>query len=167
VVNHVSQFADAAGLHQARMAAIMTVRTPAFIFVDDTDTFLGRQKIPWGLVFGAEKIESDGQEQAQAVEPKACSLAAHLYQPHLIHRAICNTVAARKVLQYLPHGEYYTEWLLYFFIAAWRGAERERGDFYLWKKQADGMHTKVGQAIQNTSLWLLKNHQRVLADLQK
>lgn len=149
------------------MQAIQQVDTPAFVFVDDTDAFLGQEAIPVGLIFGREKIQARSQNVYQVIEPHGWSYTAHLYQPRLIHRAICNTEAAKKVLQHLPQGEYYTEWLLYFFIAAWRGAQRVPGDFYCWKKEATGMHTQVGQAIQNTSLWLLQNHRRVLAELQK
>lgn len=167
LVNHVSQFDSAAALHHARMAAIQKVTTPAFVFVDDTDAFFGGSRVPEGLAYGGETIYAVAADTLEHVTPKAWSAAEHLYQPHLIHRAICNTAAAKKVLEYLPQGDYYTEWLLYYFVAANRGAEMVAGDFYHWAKETNGMHTQVSTAIGNTSLWLLQNHRRVLAELKK
>jgi hypothetical protein len=165
-LNHVSTFHDAAGLHSARLQALGRVTTPAFIFVDDSDKFLGQPSLPAGLHLGDEIIDSPSTSQLQVVSAAPYDAQSHISSPTLVHRAICNTAAAKKVAEYLPIGDYYTEWLLYYFIAAWRGAVLQPGSLYLWKKELGGMHTKVQQAIMNTQLWLMQNHKRVLKALQ-
>jgi hypothetical protein len=169
VLNYVSHFSDASGLLQARLAALRKVSTPAFCFVDDADhvTFkAGLPAVPQGLLYGTESVVSAASGATHYLPCKPWSLNAHLGCPTLVHRAVCNTQAAHVVAQYLPQGDYHVEWLLYFFIAAWRGAQPSEDFLYTWHKKAIGMHTRMLRASMNTSLWLLQNHRRVLQALQ-
>ena len=165
-VNHISQFDDAQGLHAARLFALTKVTTDSFIFVDTEDRFLAVPCVPKGLLYGDELINCLASGHQQTVVSKPWSFDLHLSRPYLIHRAICNTHVAKAVAAHLPQGEYDTTWMLYFLIAAWRGAQYQPSNLYVWNKLATGMHTKVGQAFRNSSVWLLQNHRRVLAALQ-
>lgn len=165
VLNHVSQFADAAGLLQARIEAIGKVATPAFVFVDDADTVDCPHTVPQGLLYGHESVLQP-HKLTRCLPPTAWSLDTHLGNPYLVHRAVCNTRAAQSVACLLPTGDYHIEWLLYFFIAAWRGAQPSADFHYTWHKKATGMHTQMLQASINTSLWLIANYQRILRQLR-
>jgi hypothetical protein len=166
LLNHISHFDNAQGLHAARMAALQQVATPAFIFVDDTDSFLGPVSVPKGLCLGDEWVDFIDAPPLLAPQ-KHYNTERHFTSPTFIHRAICNTQAAKQVAAHLPQGEYYTEWLLYYFIAAWRGVVHPPGALYQWRKESGGMHTQVHQAMMNTQLWLMQNHKRVLAALRQ
>jgi hypothetical protein len=167
VLNHISVFNDAQGLHAARLLALSKVTTPSFIFVDSTDEFLNHAVLPECLVYGEELVNCLATGQQHTVLSKPWALDLHLGNPSLIHRAICNTRLAQAVAAHLPQGEYDTTWMLYLLMAAWRGAQYQIGPLYRWNKLATGMHTQVAQAFRNSSVWLLQNHRRVLATLQQ
>ena len=162
---HVSQF-DVTGLMAARYAALAKVQTPMCAFVDVGDALLHiPAQVPAGLLYGAEEVFNVAQQQLSTVPPTPYSQAAHRCNPLLIHRAIFNTRVAQAVAQLLPTG-LSMEWLLYYFVAAWRGAQLTPAPLYRWQRQATGMHLQVNQAVGASALWLLQNQARVLATLR-
>lgn len=166
LVHHESRFSDSAGLHAARLAALSKVETECFIFVDDDDPFVTPIMRTEGIVYGAERITTD-HGQISRIEPvQPWSIDMHKAYPFLIHRAVCNTKAAKSVCKLLPSGEYWTEHLLYFFLAAWKQPTEVEEVIYEWIPRPFGCNTKSYQAMKNSQMFILKNEQLILNTLR-
>ena len=175
-LQHVSQFdrpspsgqvCRATALHNARLDALARVASPMCAFVDVGDQLLHvPTAVPTGLLHGIEHIYSVPSQSLTVVPATPWTAARHATCAHLIHRAVCCTQTAQAVAQLLPRGLFYTEWLLYYFVAAWRGAQLTPAPLYRWQRQATGMHLQVNQAVGASALWLLQNQARVLATLR-
>ncbi len=162
---HVSTFRDAAGLLDARMAAIDRVETERFFFLDDDDDlphdFAGVLaeclSHPEPLVYTDEVIRTGGQEQVRVGGPY--SQAAHAADALLVHHlAVCDTKAAKEVAPTLPRGEYGFEPMFYWALAK-RGARHVPRVGYIWNAGHGGMHRtpSVTRSMVNARAWAKEN----------
>lgn len=118
-------------LHLQRMLSIFMVQTPYFTWVDVDDPIPDgiRPPVLKGLLYGRETITYlDWPKRAltpnyKVIEPKLFYFEGLMRDPKLIHKAMVNTALARKVVEQLPNGDYYTEMLFYGILGLWRGVE--------------------------------------------
>jgi hypothetical protein len=165
--NHVSTITNMAELHRERLASLAGVKTPLFVWVDDDDPFVWNvpQSNFAGLQHGDEVVYTNNNQMSELMAYGAWDAETHLGTPLLIHKAICNTQQALRVASKLPQGDHYTEHLLYYLLAAWRGAENLSCVTTHWYKRQAGFHGVADQAQKNTVLWLMQNRNRVLGEL--
>lgn len=162
---HVSAFHDAAGLLDARFAAIGRVETERFFFLDDDDDLPADfgdvlsecLQHPEPLIYTDEVIRTGGQEHTRRGGPY--SQAAYAADPTLIHHlAVCDTAAAREVIPTLPRGEYGFEPMFYWELAK-RGARHVPRVGYIWHAGHGGMHRtpSITRAMVNALVWTKEN----------
>lgn len=163
VLNYISTFTDAVGLHKSRLASLEDIETPYFFWLDVDDPVPENLIIPdKGVVYG-DYLANTCQGQVQKKEVYGNWVAnKHKVAPLFIHKAICNTTKAKAIARLLPAGEYWTEWLLYYFLALKFGATYNSDLKLIWNKQQSGMHGLVHRATQNSLLWILQNEKRIL-----
>ncbi len=161
---HVSTF-DNLGLFKSRADALNKVDTGMFAFVDVGDYLLYIPTVvPSGLLYGDEHILIPNSSKVHVSESEQYTTDYHLKSAKLIHRAVCNTKVAKSVLKKIEIGEF-QEWVLYYFIAAWKGAEQLKEPFYKWVRQETGLSYSADTIIQNSMIYLEKNKDRVLREL--
>jgi hypothetical protein len=163
VLNYVSTFENAEGLHKSRLASLEDIATPYFFWLDVDDPVPEKLVAPTkGLVYG-DYLANTCQGQILVKEVYGDWVADfHKVKPLFIHKAICSTAKARAIAKLLPRGEYWTEWLLYYFLALKFGATYDPELKFIWNKQQSGMHGLVHKATQNSLLWILQNEKRIL-----
>ena len=168
VLNHVSEFDDAAGLLRENVRAIQKVTTPYFCLHDWDDPAPVIPGTPGanGILYGDYIYKSKGTGGREAVMPTPDWTAEkHLANYLFVHRAVCNTAHAKRILPLLPEGEFLYFFLLYFLLADNFGAVYDPFFWSCWDKQETGMHRKIGTARRNTHAWLLAHREEVKARL--
>ena len=161
---HSSRFNDAAGLLEARFAAMARVQTPWFFFLDDDD------ELPEGYADVLDQCMSAGAPLAYTDEiirtPRGdhrrtgqpYSQEAHKANNMLVHHlAVCQTEQALNALNKLPRGQYGFEPLFYWELAK-SGAAYIPEAGYIWNVNA-GMHRNpsVRLGMARSTLWGVAN----------
>jgi len=166
VVSHVSTFSDAAGLLNARIAALDKVLTERFFFLDDDDVLpdnyldVLERCIDTGaaVAYTNELIRlEDGTERVRKSGPY--SQSAHFSDFMLIHHlAVCRTDAARRAAAVIPRGTYGAESLL-FFQAAKEGAQWVDEIGYVWVPKKTGLSNHPSLLIGHiqSATWASRN----------
>lgn len=167
VVPHVSRFSDAAGLLEARMAALQRVRTEWFFFLDDDDDLpadylrvLERCTSTGAtLAYTDETIRLPAQLDGKVPEFRRRSApysqAAHLRDPLLVHHlAVCRTDVALRAARAIPRGTYAVEPLLYWQVAK-EGAAYVDEVGYIWNRGPAGLsrHPTLSRGLVQALLW--------------
>ena len=164
--NYVSKFDDCAGLHKSKLDAIFKIKTPYFFFQDYDDPLPNNYPVPEkSIVYGDffTRYVASGHIKRTVAEP--WSESWHLKNPLMVHKAICNTAAARAVASLLPQGEFLTEPLLYFFMCKAYGFTYDPSLEFIWNKSPKGLHTKAEKSISNAVAWIKQNQDAVLSKL--
>lgn len=161
VVPYISEFSDPAGLLAARCAAIKTVTTPWFFFLDDDD------ELPVDYLRVLDLCVTSGKPLAYTNEKviyrgRSLVRRSGLYcqQAHLTnityvhHLSVCRTDCALDALNVIPRGNYGVEPLLYFEMAK-SGAAWIDEIGYHWNTSGRGMsmHPLMLSAMNNSSTW--------------
>ena len=146
MVPHVSTFSTAAGLLDARLAALEMIQTEWFFYLDDDDALpenylsvLDRcMSTGAPLAYTNELIRNeDGTERVRKSGPY--SQDAHVADFMLVHHlAVCRTEAAKRAAAAIPRGTYGTESLLFFQVAK-GGAQWIDEVGYIWSPKATGL----------------------------
>lgn len=170
--NHVSKFNDHKGLHKARLDSLRGITTPYWIYVDSDDPLPDGVREPNGsaILYGQEKRHLLFKNCVVHMPTRPFSWLRHIKEPHVIHKAICNTYYAQKVIEYLPQeGAYLTEALIFTLLSQWRGSEIDKNFNYNWNVREGGCHTwpDVHEAVINTSKWLIENGKNTLKELMQ
>lgn len=173
VVNHVSAFTDAAGLLDARLAALGKVRTEWFFFLDDDDAlppdYLRVLDLCVGvgapLAYTDELIRMpayfDGHVPEFRRKSGPYSQEAHLQDALLVHHlAVCNTDAAQRAARIIPRGTYAVEPLLYWQVAK-EGAAYVDEVGYIWQRRKTGLsrHPTLTRGLVRAMLWAQEHRQ--------
>lgn len=146
VLPYVSIFHDAAGLLEARMAAIRKVRTPYFFFLDDDDALPDDFDRVLALCLGAGAAVAYTNELVRFPDGREVVRRSAPYDRKnwqrsitVIHRlAVCRTDAALRAMEKVPRGCYGFEPLMYPEIAR-EGAAWIDEVGYIWQQRQDGM----------------------------
>lgn len=157
VVGHVSTFADAAGLLDARLAALEKVRTEWFFFLDDDDELPPDYLRVLERCVGAGTPLAYTDESINGVRRRSApySQGAHLRDALLVHHlAVCRTDAARRAARLIPRGTFAVEPLLYWQVAK-EGATYIDEVGYLWHRRAAGLsrHPTLTRGLVRSMLW--------------
>lgn len=144
-------------MHFAFCKAIELVTTPFFTFVDDDDPFPSYPETieDVGITFGDNYINQRGHTCGYAF--KGWTFKEHMKNSTLIHRAICKTEDAQRILRPVAREPIYTEHWLYAHLAKESGYYYDNSYVAIWNKKNTGLHTKVRQVIENTQA-LFKKH---------
>lgn len=165
IVNHVSQFADAKGLLDARLEAIGKVQTKWFFFLDDDDELPEDYprildkciSVKTPLAYTDELITSeDGASKIRKSE--SYSEDKFIRNRTLIHHlAVCKTDAALKASKVIPRGTYAIENLLFFQIAK-QGATYIDEIGYIWhRRQGLHKHHSIAVGFVQSAIWANRN----------
>lgn len=165
VVPHVSSFEDAAGLLDARLAALRNVDTEWFFYLDDDDELpvgyaaaLDRcMAVSTPLAYTHELIGLPGARQLRRSAPY--SQDAHITDPMLLHHlVVCRTEAALRAAEVIPRGTYAVEPLLFFQVAK-EGATLVDEVGYIWNRKPGGLsyHPSLTRGMVWASLWAKEN----------
>ena len=166
VMTHVSRFRDAAGLLDARVAAVQRVETDWFFFLDDDDELPADYLRVIDLCVAAgtpiaytdEIITRD--DRSQTVRRGApYSEDGFVANSTLIHHlAVCRTEAARRAAAVIPRGTYAVENLLFFEIAK-GGATYVPEIGYIWHRRKTGLnrHPSVVIGLVRSTCWANRN----------
>ena len=167
VVGHVSAFSDAAGLLDARLAALEKVRTEWFFFLDDDDELPAdhlrvlERCVSAGapLAYTDELIRMpayfDGHVPEFRRKSGPYSQDAHLRDALLVHHlAVCRTDAALRAARIIPRGTYAVEPLLYWQVAK-EGAAYVDEVGYIWTRGRTGLsrHPTLTRGLARAMLW--------------
>lgn len=161
VVGHVSTFSDAAGLLDARLAALEKVTTEWFFFLDDDD------ELPADYLRVLERCVSAGtplaytDELVNGVRRRSApySQDAHLKDALLVHHlAVCRTDAALRAARVIPRGCFAVEPLLYWQVAK-EGATYIDEVGYSWRRGPAGLsrHPSLTRGLVRAMLWAQEN----------
>ena len=166
VVSHVSTFSDAAGLLNARIAALDKVLTERFFFLDDDDVLpdnyldVLQRCVETGtpVAYTNELVcAPDGTGRLRKSGPY--SQDAHIADFMLLHHLVlCRTDLAREAAKRIPRGTYGAESLL-FFEAAKAGATWVDEVGYIWNRSGSGLsqhHSLLIGHVQSVT-WAERN----------
>lgn len=167
-LNHVSVIASLEELHEERMKSFMKVQTSHCIKIDDTDTLIS-YKLPTsniGIVTGIEILEKENKTH----ELLSCinwNKTEHILSPRYIHNGIINTQCVQNIIPLLPKGLYYTEMLIYYFLALCYGQELCAILRYTWNRNTSGFskHPLIGKAMTNSMQWIANNEEKIKKEL--
>lgn len=167
-LNHVSIFSDSEGLHAQRLASLEAISTPNWVWcdVDDPWRWPALNEATSLVLHGDETVVENYGSIVNMVKGVDWNAEKHLSSPRLLHKAICPTAATHALLDILPRGNYWTEHMLYWLLAAHCGSVYLPKVVTEWNCNKHGMNTKVGAAMRNSTLWLMKNRQSVLEQLR-
>ena len=161
VVQYVISFTDAAGLLNARLAAIRLVKTKWFFFLDDDDNLPDDYESVLEDCMGAGTVLAYTDELINTRVRKGATYSQDRFiaDPLLVHHlAVCDTTATRMAALSIPRGCYMVENLLYFELAK-RGATYIDRVGYIWNKKPTGLHKHpsllIGQVQSST--WAARN----------
>jgi len=142
VVPFVSQFRDAAGLLDARLASLRAVRTRWFFWLDDDDELPEdyADVLRECCAVGTPLAYTDELVAGRVRKSEPYSQQAFIRNPLLIHHlAVCETTAARRAATLIPRGTYAVENLLFFQVAK-QGATYVPRVGYVWNRDSRGLH---------------------------
>lgn len=165
--NAVSLITSSAELHSKRLNSLKELTTPNWVWCDDDDPWkwpkltLAQTKV----LHGDELVNERGVNIQTTEVGRDWTAEDHLCRPKMMHKAICPAAATLRLLPLLPEGEFYTEHLVYYLLAAHCGTTYKSEIVTQWNCARFGMHQKVTQAIHNTVVWLMQNQARVLGEL--
>ena len=126
--------------------AILRVKTPYGIFVDDDDPIPTgiRPPVDAAILVGAELI--DGVLWSKVKWPPQNFLTQVG-----IHKCVFSTKYAQLVLSLLPDGPWYPEWLIYSTLMLSGGMEYDNNFIYVWNKSnGNGHHREVSVLLEAT-----------------
>ena len=167
VLAHVSTFDTPAGLLKARYDAIRRVETKHFFFLDDDDA-LPEDHLAViqkcvdanaAVAYTNEVIHTQGAKVLCRSEPYDAE--RHIQMNVLIHHlALCETSAARAVLEEVPEGNFGFEPLFYFQLAK-RGAAWVDEVGYIWQRALTGLSRdpRMHEAMLRSSIWAHRSQQ--------
>lgn len=159
-VNQVQTFTNRQSLHTARLKSIRNVTTPYFFICDSDDPMPEELIIPdKAIIYGDNYIVEDGI--VRIVKTGEWNSDKHIRYPQLIHKPICNTAIAKKVVEILPEGNYYTDQILYYCLALIGGFTYNDKLVLKWNKHKTGYHTYQREGMMNSINWLLVNQKRL------
>jgi glycosyltransferase involved in cell wall biosynthesis len=169
VMPFMSEFSDAAGLLNARLAALQHVKTEWFFFLDDDD------ELPADYLRVLERCVSAGTpiaytdelitaaDGSQRVRKSAAySEDAFIANQLLIHHlAVCRADAARRAAAVIPRGMYAVENLLFFEVAK-GGATYIPEIGYIWHRRDTGLnrHWSLTFGLVQSAAWALRNRSK-------
>lgn len=150
IINPVQIVNQHEELHYAVCKAVKDVTTEFFHIYDNDDTLpnLPESFPNVGIIFGDIWVSYHGDKKCYPISP--WTFKEHCHFPQLVHRAICRTKDAQRILKEVAHLPILTEWWLYAHLA------RDYGYFYdpdvimHWDKKDTGLHTKSQEVIANT-----------------
>jgi len=166
VLTHVGRFGDAAGLLDARLAALQRVDTEWFFFLDDDDELppdylrvLDLCKTAGTpIAYTDEKIahESGGFIVRKSSDYSADKFIANRMLIH--HLAVCRTEAALRASSVIPRGTYAVENLLFFEVAK-GGATYIPEVGYIWHRRNTGLsrHPSILIGMIQSATWAHRN----------
>lgn len=150
-------------LHEVRLKALAKVKTPYCFFLDDDDELptnylevLDACVTANVAVAYTDELEVGPTSSDVRTAPEY-DLARHAREPMAIHHlALMNTAEAVRVANFLPRGEFWTEHLLYYFMAKAGGAKRIPQVGYHWHRSGTGFSAKPStiRAQLNSSDWI-------------
>lgn len=163
LVVHRSIITSAADALEARFAAIAKVETEHFFFLDDDDDLPAdylsvideclAKRVALAYTDEIQKRHDGGPDEY--IHRGPYWRERHLRHSMLVHHlALCETAQALDVVDSLPRGSYWPEFLLYWSMAA-RGIAYVPRAGYVWDRKITGMHTwpDVAIAQMRSRLW--------------
>lgn len=159
-LNQVQTFTKDNTLHLARLSSIRKINTPYFFICDSDDPVPETLFVPHkAIIYGDMYIIENGIERI--IKAGDWNSNKHIYNPQFIHKAICNTEFAKKVIDILPIGDYYTDQLLYYCLALYGGSTYNENLIMRWNKFDTGHHRLSKTDVINSVNWLLVNQKRL------
>lgn len=147
-------------LHQQRLAALKKVTTPFAIFLDDTDcipddipiTKIEADLARNGIVHFDTLVAHNGKHHL--MQGDNWSADWHRAHPTAIHNAVISMNRLETVFSQIPHGLFWTEFVLYFALAHTAGSVYIPLIGYHWNP-TNGMHqhSSIHMAIKNSVQW--------------
>lgn len=158
---HVSVITNSTELFAQRKAALMKVDTETFYYQDDDDPLPNHYpEVAQGLVYGDMYTLFQGELTRVKLWPY--HKRAHVTNPVHLHKAFCNTEQAQRVMRLLPEGPYWTEYLLYYFLANAYGGHYDASLEMHWHRKSTGMHVGATPSMVNSIKWAAMNHERMM-----
>lgn len=158
--NQVQTFTKKDSLHMARLKSIRNIDTPYFFVCDSDDPMPDELLIPdKAVLYGDMYIIENGIERI--IKTGEWNSKKHIYSPQLIHKPICNTELAKKIVEILPEGDYYTDQILYYCLALYGGFTYDERLIIKWNRFKTGHHAHLRDGILNSVNWLLVNQKRL------
>lgn len=137
-------------IHYALCKVIDKVTSKFFTILDDDDPF---PTIPEfiedvGVTFGNSFIRQNGK--LRRYDFNKWSFEDHARNCTLIHKAICRTEDAKRILSAVKEEPIYTEQWLYSHLARDHGYKFDPGFIAIWDKKETGLHLQINEVRQNT-----------------
>lgn len=150
IVNPVQVIDKHEELHFVFCKTINDINTEFFYIYDYDDTVpdLPETFPDVGIIFGDIWVSYHGETKSYPVHK--WFFRKHVVHPQLIHRAICRTADARRILKNVSHLPILTDWWLYSHLAKESGFHYDPSIVMLWDKKDTGLHTKSKEVINNT-----------------
>lgn len=166
-LNYVSTIRTPTELHAARLTALGDVSTANWFYLDDTDPLPVGLSETKGVLYGDFITQRPDQVYPDVFKAEPWTAAGHKANIGLIHKAVVNTEVSSKVVPYLPRGEYWTEFLLYYFVAALGGATYDPKLRMPWAVSAAGWHKHAAVPARNSLMWVMQNGRDALRKMEK
>ncbi len=145
-------------MHFAFCKAFREVETEFFTIYDNDDPLpILPETFPnVGLIYGDNIIIEDKVERVFPISP--WTLLKHAASPQFIHRAICRTEDANRILQPVCDLPIWTEWWLFLHLAHENGHHYDPAIKMYWDKKETGLHTRTSGVIANTRALLKERY---------
>lgn len=150
IVNPVQIIVKHEEMHYAFCKSINEVHTEFFYIYDNDDTLpeLPETFPDVGIIFGDIWVSYHGETKSYPLTQ--WTIDKHFYIPQFVHRAICRTEDARRILKDVSHLPILTEWWLYFHLAKDCSFHYDPSIIMKWDRKDTGLHTKSQDVLKNT-----------------
>lgn len=166
--NHVSTITSLEELHSQRLKSLENIITPYFFFQDSDDPMPDVVTLPsQGIAYGNLVIDNLDLGKKTVLNNQNWNAQWHLANPYAIRKAYCNTQHAKLICKHLPKGEYWTELLLYYFLAKLFGSTYDPIIEIIWRKQTIGFHTQAQVSVINSVMWIMNNEKFICQNIER
>jgi hypothetical protein len=154
--NSVQTFTQKNTIHNYRLKSVEEVTTPYFFVCDSDDPMPDVLHIPdKAIMYGDIYIIKDGVEKI--IETGDWSHSKNMNCVQFLHKPICNTHIAKRIIKILPKGNYNTDFMLYYCLALIGGFTYNKNVIHKWVKHKTGIHKTDRTGVVNSVKWINDN----------
>lgn len=154
--NQVQTFTEKHTLHNYRLDSIEQVTTPYFFVCDADDPMPEVLYEPdKAIMYGDIHIIENGKERI--IETGDWSHRKNMHCVQFLHKPICKTTAAKRMVKLLPRGDYNTDFMLYYCLALIGGFTYNKNVIHKWVKHQEGLHKTTRTGVINSVKWINDN----------
>lgn len=145
-INPVQTFSCYEDLLRVYFKAMLQVKTKFFHFYDDDDIVptLPKHFPDTGIIFGNNLMIID--DKLTVYQNNHWSFKRNIREPQLIHRAVCRTEDAIRILEKVAHLPLVVDWWLYAHLAKDIGFYYDPEMLAYWEKREGGLHKQMNDS---------------------